>query len=130
MKVQGNDLGMCGVEQLIHAGQVKYNDTGIDEGKAIFEVPHDAIITRAVAVVETAFAGATSPALVFGTADDDDAYMAAGDITEGTAGAYTKNLFDEVAAKDKIYAKLTGTGDFTAGVAELYIFAVGIPEKS
>ena len=129
MKVQGNDLGMCGVEQLIFAGKVNYNDTGIDEGKAIYEVPHDAIITRAVAVVKTAFAGATSPALVFGTADDDDAYMAAGDITEGTAGAYTKNLFDEVAANDKIYAKLTGTGDVTAGVAELYIFAVGIPEK-
>ena len=130
MKVQGNDLGVCGVEQLIFAGQVNYNDTGIDEGKAIFKVPHDVIITRAVAVVKTAFAGATSPALVFGTADDDDAYMAAGDITEGTAGAYSKNLFDEVAADDEIYAKLTGTGDFTAGVAELYIFAVGIPEKA
>ena len=130
MKVQGNDLGVCGVEQLIFAGQVNYNDTGIDEGKAIFKVPHDVIITRAVAVVKTAFAGATSPALVFGTKDDDDAYMAAGDITEGTAGAYSKNLFDEVAADDEIYAKLTGTGDFTAGVAELYIFAVGIPEKA
>ena len=38
MKVQGNDLGMCGVEQLIFAGKVNYNDTGIDEGKAIHNV--------------------------------------------------------------------------------------------
>jgi len=128
MKVQGNDLGVCGVEQLLHAGTVKYNDTGIGDGKAIFTIPHDCVITRVVAVVETAFAGATSPVLIYGTADDDDAFLAAGDITEGTAGAYTKQLFSEIEKGDKIYAKLTGTGTFTAGVAELYVFAVGIPE--
>ena len=128
MKVQANDLGVCGIEQLMYAGTVKYNATGVGDGIAVFEMPHEAIITRMVAVVKTAFAGATSPALVFGTSDDDDAYMAAADITEGTAGAYSKQLFAEVDAGDKIYGKLTGTGTFTAGEAELYVFAVGIPE--
>ncbi len=128
MKVQGNDLGLCGVEQLMFAGSVAYDDTGVDEGVAVFTLPHDAIITRMVASVTTAFAGATSPALVVGTSEDDDAYMAAADITEGTAGTYSKDLFATAKAGDKVYAKLTGTGDFTAGACEFYVFAVGIPE--
>lgn len=128
MKVKANDLGLCGIEQLFFAGTSKYSDTGIDEGLAVCEIPHDCIITRMVAKVTTAFAGATSPALVYGTADDDDAYLAAADITEGTAGAYTKQLFEEAKQGDKIMVKLTGTGTFTAGVCDLYVFAVGIPE--
>ena len=130
MKVKANDLGLCGIEQLMYAGTVKFGDTGIGSGKKIFEMPHEAIITRMVAVVTTAFAGATSPALVFGTADDDDAYLAAGDITEGTKGSYSKQLFEEAGKGDGIYAKLTGTGTFTAGEADLYVFAVGIPEAN
>lgn len=128
MKVTANDLGICGVEQLIYAGTVKYNTTGVDEGVKIFEIPHDCIITRVVAKVTTAFAGATSPVLIYGTSTDDDAYLAEGDITEGTVGVYSKDHFTEASAKDGIYAKLTGTGTFTGGEAELYVFAVGIPE--
>lgn len=129
MKVQANDLGLCGIEQLLYAGTVKFNDTGIGSGKALYKAPHNCVITRMVAVVKTAFNAGTTNVLVFGTEDDDDAFMAAGDITEGTAGKYTKQLFEELSSGDEIFAKYTQTGtDATAGEADLYVFAVGIPE--
>ena len=102
MKVNFNDLGQCGVEQLVYAGTVKYNTTGVDDGVALYKLPHDCIITRMVAVVKTAFNAGTTNVLVIGTADDDDAFMASGDITEGTAGAYNKTLFDEMSATIKL----------------------------
>ena len=126
MKVQGNNLGQCGIEQLIFAGAVAHDTEDIDDGVAIYKIPHACIITRVVAVVKTAFDG-TSPSLIFGTEDDDDAFLAAGDITEGTVGAYSKDHFTEMDEGDEIYAKFTATTP-TAGAAELYIFAVGIPE--
>jgi len=126
MKLQGNNLGQCGLEQLIFAGSVKHNTEDVDDGVAVYKIPHACIITRVVAVVKTAFDG-TSPSLILGTEDDDDAFLAAGDITEGTAGAYTKDHFTEMDAGDEICAKFTATSA-TAGEAEFYIFAVGIPE--
>ena len=130
MKVQANDLGMCGVEQLLHAGTVKFNTTGIADGVAIYTVPHDAVITRVVARVNTAFNAGTTNVLTVGTsAADANELLGSGDITEGTAGAYTKQHFTEIAEKGKIYAKYTQTGtDATAGEADIFIFAVGIPE--
>lgn len=130
MKVQANDLGMCGVGQLFHAGTVKFNTTGIDEGVAICTIPHNAIITRVVAKVKTAFNAGTTNVLTVGTsAANANELLDSSDVTEGTAGAYSKLHFTEVAEKSKIYAKYTQTGtDATAGEADIYIFAVGIPE--
>jgi hypothetical protein len=130
MKVSANDLGMCGVEQLFYAGTVKFNDTGIDEGKAIYTIPHDAVITRVVAKVTDAFDAGTTNVVTVGTsAENANELLGAGDITEGTEGVYTKQHFTEVAEKSKLYAKYTQTGtDATAGEAEIYVFAVGIPE--
>lgn len=128
MKVMGNDLGVCGVEQLFHVADVAFDTEDIDDGIAVFKVPEKAIITRMVAVVEEAFNAATTNVLVVGTEDDDDAYMAAGDITEGTTGTYTKQLFNEVAKGSEIYVKYTQTGAAaTNGKASIYAFAVGIP---
>ena len=130
MKPMANDLGLCGFEQLFYAGTIKYDTTDADKGVAIFKAPHNCVITRMVAKVNTAFNAGTSNVLVFGTDDDDDAYMAAGDITGGTAGSYNKTLFAELSAGDEIYGKYTQTGtDATAGEVDLYVFAVGIPES-
>lgn len=130
MKVTANDLGMCGIEQLIYAGTIKYNTAGASDGVAIYTMPHDAVITRAVAVVGTAFNAGTTNVLTVGTtAADANELLGSGDITEGTAGAYSKLHFMEVAEKTKIYAKFTETGtDATAGSADIYLFAVGVPE--
>ena len=86
------------------------------------------IITRAVCVVGHAFDAGTTNVLILGTEDDDDAIMAAADITEGTAGTYSKQTFVEVEKGGKIKAKYTQTGtDATAGDAEFYLFGVAIP---
>lgn len=127
MKVTA-DFAECGVEQLFYAGKVAYNTTGIANGVAVCKAPQKMIITRAVCVVGTAFDAGTTNVLVLGTADDDDAILAAADITEGTAGAYSKQTFVEVAKGDDIKAKYTQTGtDATAGAAEFYLFGVAIP---
>lgn len=129
MKVKFHDLGICGVEQLAHAGSIAFNTTGAADGVAIFEIPEKCIITRAVAVVKTAFDAGTTNVLIVGTKDDDDAILAAADITEGTAGTYTKQEFLALEKGDKIYAKYTQTGTAaTAGLAEIYLFAVGAPD--
>jgi len=129
MKVMANDLGMCGIEQLFYAGAVAYDTKDVDKGVAICKLPHAAMITRAVAVVKTAFNAGTTNVLVVGTKDDDDAIMAAADITEGTAGTYSKQTFVEMGKGDDVYVKFTQTGTAaSAGAAEIYLFAVGIPE--
>ena len=129
MKVPANDLGLCGIEQLFYAGQIAYNTTGASSGVELCKVPHDVVITRAVAVVKTAFNAGTTNVLTVGTNDDVDNLLGSSDVTEGTAGAYTKNTFVEAAKGSKIKAKFTETGTAaSAGVAEIYIFAVGIPE--
>ena len=87
------------------------------------------VITRAVAVVKTAFNAGTTNVLTVGTNDDADNLLGSSDVTEGTAGAYTKNTFVEAAKGGKVKAKFIETGTAaSAGVAEIYLFAVGIPE--
>ena len=130
MKVNANDLGMCGVEQLLYAGTIKFNTTGAADGVALYTIPHNAVITRVVAKVTDAFDAGTTNVLTVGTSSANaNELLGSGDITEGTEGVYSKDHFTEVAEKSKIYAKYTQTGtDATAGEAEIYIFAVGIPE--
>ena len=129
MKVMAHDLGICGVEQLFYAGRVTFDTDGVDEGVTLCEVPHSAIITRAVAVVKTAFNAGTTNVLTVGTNDDADNVLGSSDVTEGTAGAYSKLLFEEVVKDASIKAKFTQTGTAaTAGEAEIYLFVVGTPE--
>ncbi len=128
MNVKANDLGVCGIEQLFYAGKVAFDDTDVDDGIVLCKIPENVIITRAVAIVKTAFNAGTTNVLVIGTEDDDDAIMAAADITEGTAGTYSKQTFLEMGKGDDVYVKYTQTGTAaTAGAAEVYLFAVGVP---
>lgn len=129
MKPMANDLGMCGIEQMFYAGTVAFDDKDVDKGIAIFTAPNKLMITRAVAVVTEAFDAGTTNVVVVGTEDDDDAILAAADITEGTEGTYSKQTFVELAKGDKVCAKYTQTGtDATAGAADIYLFAVGVAE--
>ena len=129
MYPMANDLGLCGVEQMFYAGKVAYNTTDIGTGAKLFKATHDMIITKVVAVVGHAFNAGTTNVLVLGTADDDDAIIASGDIDESSATAQSVNKFVKVAKGTEILAKYTSTGtDPSAGDAEFYVFAVGVPE--
>lgn len=129
MKVNANDFGICGVEQLFYAGTVAYDDTDIDKGVALKKLPNNIIITRAVAVVNTAFDAGGTNVLTLGTNDDCDNILGSADITEGTTGAYSKQVFVQAATKAEIKAKYTQTGtDATAGEADIYVFFVSIPD--
>ena len=128
MRANANDFGICGVEQMFSAGVVKFNTTGIATGVELKKLPNNVKITRAVAVVGTAFNAGTTNVLTIGTNDDVDNILGSGDITEGTAGAYTKAVFVDGANGDKIKAKYTQTGtDATTGEAEIFIFFVSVP---
>lgn len=128
MKVQGMDLGVVGVEQLLYAGEISFDTTGIATGVKLIDLPEGVIVTRATAVVKTAFNAGTTNVLTVGTNSDVDDLLGSSDITEGTAGAYTVNKFVEYNEAKTVKAKYTQTGtDATAGKAEIYLHVVRIP---
>lgn len=130
MNLNPMDLGVCGVEQLLHAGKVTFETEGIDTGAVITKLPANIIITKAVAVVNTAFNAETTNVLTVGINDTVDDLLGADDVTEGTAGAYLKSLF--IISKGEpveVKAKFTSTGTAaTAGEADIYLGVVRIPE--
>lgn len=129
MKVKPNDLGICGIEQLMYAGSVKFDTTGISSGAELCELPKNIIVTKAVAVVGTAFNAGTTNVLTVGTNDNIDNLLGSGDITEDTAAAYSANTFLELNSATKVKAKFTQTGTAaTAGAADIYLFVVRIPD--
>lgn len=128
MKVKG-DLSVCGSVQLMYAGTIKYNTTGASTGVKLCDIPANVIVTKATAVVKTAFNAGTTNVLTVGTNDDIDNILGSSDITEGTAGAYTVNKFAEYTTKKTLKAKFTETGtSASAGEADIYIEVVSIPE--
>lgn len=128
MKVKG-DLSVCGSVQLMYAGTIKYNATGVSTGVKLCDIPANVIVTKATAVVKTAFNAGTTNVLTVGTNDDIDNILGSSDITEGTAGAYTVNKFAEYTTKKALKAKFTETGtSASAGEADIYIEVVSIPE--
>ena len=129
MKVIPMDLGVCGVEQLMYAGEVSFDTEDISTGVELVKLPANIIVTKAVAVVKTAFDAGTTNVLTVGTNSDVNDLLGTSDITEGTAGAYVKNVFVEKHAETSVKAKYTQTGtDATAGKAEIYLSVVRIPE--
>lgn len=128
MNANPMDLGVCGVEQMLYAGHVSYKDTDVDKGIEICELPAGIIVTRAVAIVGTVFNAGTTNVLTIGGNDDVNDILGSSDITEGTAGTYSKQTFTEYSAKTKIKAKYTQTGTAaTTGEADVYLFVVRIP---
>ena len=120
MKPQYPDLGTCNDVKMLYAGTVNFDDTDIDKGVELCELPAGIIVTKAVAKVNTAFNAATTNVLTVGANDDVNDLLGSDDVTEGTAGAY-----DEA---KKVKAKYTQSGTAaTAGSADIYLFVVRIP---
>jgi len=128
MKLQANDLGVCGVAQAFCAGTVKYNTSGVADGVKICDIPKGLIVVKAVAKVKTAFNAATTNVLTVGFKTNKNELLGTNDITEGTAGTYTKDMWVEAGENDAVYAKYTQTGTAaTAGEAEIYLMVVPAP---
>lgn len=124
MKVKANDLGICGVQQLMYAGSVVFDDADAATGVKLCELPQNIIVTRAVAVVETAFSsGAT---ITVGTNEAADDIIGSGKVTATTAGSYSVENFEEYKEAKTVKAKLGGTP--TAGSVDIYLFVVRIPD--
>lgn len=128
MKPYPWNLGACGVEQMIYAGSVAFDTEDIDKGVELCELPAGIIVTRAIAVVKTAFDAGTTNVLTVGANDDVNDLLGSDDVTEGTAAAYVVNKFVQYDTAKKIKAKYTQTGTAaTAGAADIYLFVVRIP---
>lgn len=129
MKLKPYNIGACGMNQTFNAGEVKYNDTGVSDGIKLFKLPAGTIITKAVAVVGTAFNAATTNVLTVGFKTSKNEIMASADITAGTAATYLKSTFVTVPADGDVYVKYTQTGTAaTAGKATIYLEIIPSPE--
>lgn len=128
MKPQYPDLGTCNDVKMLYAGTVNFDDTDIDKGVELCELPAGIIVTKAVAKVNTAFNAATTNVLTVGANDDVNDLLGSDDVTEGTAGAYIVNKFVQYDEAKKVKAKYTQSGTAaTAGSADIYLFVVRIP---
>ena len=74
-------------------------------------IPKGAKLISVIADVETAFNATTTNVLVVGSAADDDAYAAAGDVDEASATYQTvSGKRAEFTADTEVFAKYTQTG--------------------
>lgn len=129
MMLNPYNLGACGMVQMFHGGTVDFDTTGIAEGIVLCNIPKGTFITKAVAVVRTAFNAATTNVLTVGFKESMDGFMGASDITAGTAGVYKKELFVEGGENTEIFVKYIQTGTVaTAGTADIYLEVVPGPE--
>ena len=129
MKCDAMDLGVCGVEQVLCAGAVKFDTKDADKGIVLAKLPENIIITKAVAVVNKAFNAATTNVITIGTNDAAKDRLGSSDVTAGTANSYVKDMFKIFKEKTIIKVKYTQTGaKATAGEADIYLNVVRIPE--
>lgn len=129
MKCDAMDLGVCGVEQVLCAGAVKFDTKDADKGIVLAKLPENLIITKAVAVVNKAFNAATTNVITIGTNDAANDLLGSSDVTAGTANSYVKDMFKIFKEKTIIKVKYTQTGaKATAGEADIYLNVVRIPE--
>lgn len=129
MKCDAMDLGVCGVEQVLCAGAVKFDTKDADKGIVLAELPENIIMTKAVVVVNKAFNAATTNVITIGTNDAANDLLGSSDVTAGTANSYVKDMFKIFKEKTIIKVKYTQTGaKATAGEADIYLNVVRIPE--
>ena len=128
MKLVPHDLGDCGSVQMMELDPVNFDDTGVATGVVIGKVPAHTRILRAIAEVKTAFNAGTTNVFTVGFNDDVNNILGADDVTEGTAAAYSKQLFIDCDTEKTIKAKYTQTGtDATAGLANVFLEVVRYP---
>jgi len=82
-------------------------------------LPAGAELVATIVDVQTAFNAGTTNVLVVGTSGDDDAYVAAGDVDETSAGVtIVSGKSKSVSADTEVFVKYTQTGTAaTAGKA-------------
>lgn len=86
-------------------------------GEVVLSAPAGSVITDAEVVIEEALSGTT--VLVVGDSGDEDGFVAGGDVTEGTSGAYVGDG-TYISSSAKYYAADTDittaiTGALSAG---------------
>lgn len=129
MRLNPYNLGACGMVQMFHAGTVNFDTEGIGEGAAICKIPKGTFVTKAVAVVRTAFNAAATNVLTVGFKAGKNEFLDSEDVTAGTVGVYKKELFVEGGGNTEVYAQFTQTGAAaTAGSADIYLEVVPGPE--
>lgn len=130
MKVVPYNMGACGMQQAMYAGEVNFNDANVATGIELCKLPANVIVTKAVCVVETAFNAATTNVLTVGTSASVDNLLGATDVTEGTPAAYQKDTWVELDAVASVKVKYTQSGTAaTTGKAQVYLFVVRVPEE-
>lgn len=105
----------------IASASVAFNTAG---GVAtLCTLPVGAVVLRAWVHVTTAFDAGTTNVLTLGHTSDDDAYLAAADVTEGSANVSTaKGPFAPETAVRTVQVKYAQTGTAaTAGAAKAYV---------
>lgn len=112
-------------------GTVKFSDTGVATGIDLEKgrgIPAGSFHLATYIHVKTAFNAASTNVLVVGTSADDDAYVAAGDVAEGTVAMTRVNGKGYIAADTVPLVKYTQSGTAaTAGEAEI-VFEFIAPE--
>lgn len=105
---------------------VAYNTTGIGTADTVYmaTLPTGAFVLDVVVNIDTAFNAGTTNVLIVGTSDDDDEFVAAGDVNEAATGAtrVTTGLGYKTTQAETIYVKFTETGTAaTAGQATIVV---------
>lgn len=128
MNLNPMDLGVCGVEQVLHAGTIAFDTDGVAAGTTLGTLPENIIITGAVVAVRKAFNAGTTNVLTIGKGGAFDDLIAAGDVDESKATATTKTVWVECDGVTKINAKFVQTGTAaTAGKADVFLKVVRKP---
>lgn len=114
--------------QKVKTVEIGYIDkeTATATAKELWTLPIKCAILQVFCIIDPKFEGSTDDAIILGTADNDDEFLAAADVTEGTAGLYSKTASFYAAAATKIYATYTRTGTTTAGKATFYVTYVDL----
>lgn len=112
-------------------GTVRFNDSGVATGIQVqrgYGIPAGSFHLATYVHIKTAFNAASTNVLVVGTSADDDAFVAAGDVAEGTVGMTRVNGKGYIAADTIPLVKYTQSGAAaTAGEAEI-VFEFIAPE--
>ena len=103
--------------------EVSFDTTGVSSGVSMGTIPSGAVLSDVVVNIETAFDAGTTNVLIVGTSANDDAYLAAGDATETSAGLtrYSGKCV-KLSADTELFVTFTETGTAaTAGTAQVIV---------
>lgn len=106
---------------------IAYNTPGVATADTVKvgTIPSGTTLLGCLVNITTAFNAATTNVIIVGNASDDDAYVAAGDVTEGSTGAtlVTRAMGNKPSSDTTIYVQYDQTGTAaTAGAADIIIF--------